>query len=162
MSGEIKRVLRSDMALASLDHHLIKQARVLYQMRFFKEITAAQMAAVAEYIQSAPDHSKAQEKTTAFLGHQLKKLNQKAERTSKPESWASLATGGSKESLGETLIHWIKKEQYLMGVEIPENLDHLAALQHFWSRFHDLYRYQKEMSKGMTLREPQEDKEQRQ
>ena len=31
MSGEIKRVLRSDMALASLDHHLIKQARVPYR-----------------------------------------------------------------------------------------------------------------------------------
>jgi hypothetical protein len=57
VSAELERALRSDLALAGLEEHLIRRAGVLYQIGFNKElnrprITPSQMAVVGEYMQS--------------------------------------------------------------------------------------------------------------
>ncbi|MGH8613418.1 MAG: hypothetical protein ACREYF_15735 [Gammaproteobacteria bacterium] len=158
MNAELERVLRADLALANLEEHLIRRARVLYQMKFAR-ITPSQMAAVGECIRMAANHSKAKEQVICFLNNQMEKLKAKAERGGKPESWASEpVAGGGKETLGETLMDWIKEARYLERAPKAEHLDPLAALQRFWSRFHGLYRYEVELGEGMPLQEPKKEK----
>lgn len=159
MSVELERAIRSDLALAGLEEHLIRRAGVLYRIGFSR-ITASQMAAVGECIRVAANHSKAKEQVIGFLNTQLKKLETKIERSGKAESWAlAPLTGGGKVTLGKTLMEWIEKEGYLEGITPkPEHLDPLAALQRFWSRFHGLYRYEVELGEGMPLQEPKKEK----
>lgn len=155
MSAELERVLCSDLALAGLEEHLIRWAEVLYRMEFNKpRITPSQMAAVGECIRRAANHSKAKEQVIGFLSNQMKKLEAKVKRGGKPESWAlEPMTGGGKNTLGDTLMDWVKETRYLEGAPKVEHLDTLAALQRFWSRFHGLYRYEAEIGKAMPLQE---------
>ncbi len=160
MNPDLEHVLRSDLALASLEEHLIQRARVLYQMGFNKpRITPSQMAAVGQSICRAANHSQAKERVIGFLSNQMEKLEAKVKRSGKPESWAlEPETGGGGKTLGDTLMNWIKETTYLEGAPKPEHLDPLAALQRFWSRFHGLYRYQAELGEGMPLQEPKKEK----
>lgn len=154
MSIRLEAALRSDLAMLSLDRHLIDRAQVLYGMRFDK-IAASQMAAVAERITTVSNHSDAQRQVIEFLRKQLQKLEDKQKRTGKSASWGCPpSTGGGKETLGATLSDWIQNERYLEGCTRPPDLDALAALQRFWNRFHGLYRYRAELGKGLAFVEP--------
>lgn len=160
MSEDLEKALNSDLALLVLESHLIQRAGVLYRMGFCpRRISPSQMAAVGECIRTASRLEEAKKEVEEFLQRQVKKLRDKAERSGKPaSSWASTpSTGGGQETLGQTLSQWIKKEQFLQGKEIPKDLDHLAALQHFWSRFYGRYRYRAEMGHDMPLQDEQEE-----
>ena len=159
MSALLEAALRSDLAMLSLDRHLLNRARVLYRMGFgrvgFGGIPASQMAAIAERITIASNHGDAQRQVIEFLRKQLQKLEDKQKHGGKSASWGCPpSTGGGKETLGATLSDWIQNERYLEGCTRPPDLDALAALQRFWNRFHGLYRYQVEMGKGLAFAEP--------
>lgn len=152
MNKSLEQALRSDLALTSVEDNLLQQARILYQMGFTPvNLSSSQMAAVAELIHTASNYETARARVKKFLTDQLNKLIAKAERSGKATSWAlSPSTRASGESLGQTLIQWIEDEKYLEECS-RENLNRLAALQYFWSRFHGLYRYQSEMKQIMPL-----------
>lgn len=157
MKKDLEKALNSDLALLALEKHLIRRAGVLYRMGF-SCISASQMAAVAERIYSASTYEEARDRVIKFLTDQLNKFRAKVERGRQPTSWASrLSTGGGEETLGQTLSHWVEKEQFLQGKEMPKNLDRLAALQRFWSRFYGRYRYRAEMGHDMPLQCEQEE-----
>lgn len=153
MNSSLQAALQSDLALATLEDHLIQRAGVLYRLGFIpKRISRSQMAAVGERIRTASSLEEAQRTVTSFLNHQLNKLLAQAERGGQLTSWAlPPETSGGEKTLGHTLTLWIEKENYLEGEEMPKGLDRLAALRRFWSRFYGLYRYQTETGDGMSL-----------
>lgn len=155
MSTELERTLRSDVAMAGLEEHLIRRARVLYQMGFTRaKISPSQMAALGECIRGAANHKSAIEQVSGFLSKQTTKLKAKEDRTGKAESWTAPVVDGGSETLGDTLMGWVERARYLEGAPKAEHLDPLAALQRFWIRFHGLYRYEAAMGKGMPLQKP--------
>src|SRR4051794_22934463 len=108
MNEDLRKALKSDLALLALEDRLIQRAGVLYCMGFVR-ISPSQMAAVAERIYSASNYEEARDRVTKFLTDQLNKLRAKVERGRQPTSWASHPlTGGGEETLGQTLSHWVE------------------------------------------------------
>jgi hypothetical protein len=82
MNDGLQEALRSDLALTTLEDHLIQRAGVLYRMGFTPgRISPSQMAAVAERIYAASNYEEARNKVIKFLTDQLNKLKAKAERS---------------------------------------------------------------------------------
>lgn len=137
-------------ARADFEGHLIRKAQGFYRMGFVPvNISASQMAAVAERIRTASTHGDAVEKTNEFLRKQIEKLEAKVKRGGKPASWMKSVEDGTT-TLGKALIDCVTKEEYLKDFA-GEAADRLDALQRFWSRLHGFYRYEAATKKEMDL-----------
>lgn len=162
MSAKVQLLAMSaDVALAKLEDRLIGKARDLCRLGFTPQnLSPSQMMAVGECLRGSGTLNEAKQRTTDFLQKQMEKLTTKAERTGKPPtSWAiSVTVGGAKETLGAMLMQWITGEKYLSDpAKPPADLDHLEALQRFWSRLHGLYRYEVEVRESMPLQSPKKE-----
>jgi hypothetical protein len=127
-------------AKLQLEDHLLLRAAALYRQGFHS-LSAAQMAAVSQHLQTAPDHAKAKKSLKDFLKKQLEKLED-GEGVWRPESWGKPVETGEARSLGETLMDCISHERYLEGNPPGvSEVDRLTALRFFWAGVHTLYRY---------------------
>ncbi len=154
MNEQLAAALRGKKPFLELEGHLLKQAKRFYDMGFHPgNLSASQMAAVGNLLQTATSLEDGQEKVITFLENQIKKLTSKESRTGKKDSWLkpSKGTGGEK-SLGATLEKWIDKKKYLED-SVTDYLDQFAALRRFWSNVHGMYRYKKVCGKDMPLNE---------
>ncbi len=145
--------LRADAALAALDDVLIEAAQRLYRLGFTPgRISAAQLAAAGELIASATTFDQARGSLRYWLRHQLDRLEARAQRGAPPASWLLPPAFGEgvAESLGGELLRWVEGELYIPA-EPPADLNRLAALQRFWSRFSGLYRYEAAVGVPMPL-----------
>ena len=71
----LQEALLSDLALATLEDHLIQRAGVLYRMGFTPgRISQSQMSAIEERIRTALSLEDAKSNAESFLKHQLNKL----------------------------------------------------------------------------------------
>lgn len=155
MTVSLADALQSDLLLAKFDDRLITQARKLYRQGFkAPHISPTQMAAVGELIRTAPDLGQAQGTVHKWLTGQMTKLQAREERGERPRSWRLPCTvRGGAPTLGDALLDCLKSESYLLPPP-PPGLDRLSALQRFWRRFYDLYRYGIAMHTDMPLSEP--------
>jgi hypothetical protein len=152
MTHALQDALRSDLALAGHEEHLIRQAWTLYQLGLKpKNITPSQMAALGERIRTATSVEQAQQVVTQWIEDQLTKLQEQVKRGRPPSSWCvPPSPGAGAETLGRTVIQWVAGESYL-PTPSPAELGRLEALQRFWDRLYDLYRYEAAMQQEMQL-----------
>ena len=155
MTVSLADALQSDLLLAEYDDALITQAQKLYRQGFQAPyISSAQMAAVGENIRAASQLVQAQDTVRAWLTHQVAKLKAREERGERPRSWRLPCTvRGAASTLGDALLDCLASESYLPQPP-PQGLDRLRALQRFWGRFYDLYRYEIAIHAVMQLSEP--------
>ena len=70
MSDHIEIALVRRKAKLQLEDHLLLRAAALYRQGFHS-LSAAQMAAVSQHLQTAPDHAKAKKSLKDFLKKQI-------------------------------------------------------------------------------------------
>jgi hypothetical protein len=136
-------------ALLAVEDHLLQQAQHLYSQGFRPPtpgragISAVQMAAVDEKLQTAVTLAEAVEGVGSFLSKQLHKLRKRRERTGQVESWLLPTATGSREPLGEVLKTWLAQEHPYLPPRISTltATGQLELLRRFWNYFYGLYRY---------------------
>lgn len=153
MSDRLAAALRRKEAFLKQEALLLRNARNFYNLGFIpKNLSSSQMSAVNESIHTSGSLEDVKKAVSKFINGQVEKLEKQKERSGKSTSWLITPTGaGGKESLGATLLDWIKEGKY--SPEIAGD-DRLSALRRFWSNVYGLYRYRKVFKEeDMPLRE---------
>lgn len=159
MSENLHHTLVWKKTLLASEDHLLQQARHLYQCGFRPPapgrpgISAAQMAAVDEKLQSAATRADALKNIGWFLNNQQEKLKKRRDRTGQAESWLLPGKTEDRQALGDILSTWLTDEnRYLPpGIKPSREYDRLALLRRFWSYFYNLYRYDRIWETSMVF-----------
>jgi len=151
MSTDLREALACDLALITLDPHLIERAADLGRCGF-EAVSRSQMAAVGELVRSAASHANAVTSVKTYLGNQLDRLRAKESRGGAPGSGLAKTRHSQcgADCLGDELGAWIERGLYLPE-QVPAGLDRLAALRRFWDRFHGMVRYREQLGHPMRL-----------
>jgi len=159
MAATLKDAFNRKRCLLKIEDDLLDKARKLYNQGFCStkpgqpRISAAQMAAVEERIQTAVSFNDAVNNVNKFLSKQLQKLKAREERTGKAESWQQPSGTKDKLPLGEILKNYIDQQSYLPPNSKLDEISRLDLLRRFWSYFHGLYRYERTLGYPMSLPE---------
>lgn len=160
MTDCVETTLRQDLALAAVEPELIRRAWQLYRQGFTPAaISPSQMAAVGEILRCAPGEAEGLGELERWMEAQLRKLEARRERGRRAESWLRPARGvqkagaevaGVDESLGRTLLVWLREARFLPK-GTSQDLDRWQALRRFWLHLHAFHRYEDEAGEPMPL-----------
>ena len=141
MHDHLIAALENQMAFHLIESHLLKKATEFYDLGFTPEnISKAQMKAISAGLQQSTSFQDARKHVGDFLAKQMEKLKKKEHRTARKSSWRKDGTGAENtNALGEILIEWIRKEEYLTGGPDIEKIPQLDVLRRFWSNVSGLY-----------------------
>jgi len=155
MTLDLTSLIKNKVLFLNAEKKILKKAVHFYKFGFSpKNLSSAQIAAVSVILQRAIDLDDAHKKLTNFLDNQLKKLKKKAEKYEKKESWLKEpAISNEKDSLGDTLKHWVQEKKYIPDNLKNSDLDNITILRIFWNCVSGQFSFHKTFDKGMSLQE---------